>query len=213
MAAGVAHELRNPLSSIKGLTLLLKGKINDDEEAVNTADILVQEVERLNRSIGELLDYARPHKLKLRQLDIRDVIDKAISLIAVDLESAGVTLVTDYAPGSYVRGDRDKLNQVFLNLLLNSLQAMDEGGKLMIRTTRRENQVICTVEDDGCGLEEDNVARVFDPYFTTKKDGTGLGLAMSAKIIEEHAGSIEFRSTLGSGTTVSVRLPAYLEES
>lgn len=213
MAAGVAHELRNPLSSIKGLTLLLKRKIHDDEEGTNTADILVQEVERLNRSIGELLDYARPEKLELEKVDIFDIIEKAVSLIAVDMETAEVSLEMDCAEGNYVRGDKDKLNQVFLNLLLNSLQAVEQKGTISIQTSRQDDQVVCTIEDDGCGLEEENIAKVFDPYFTTKKDGTGLGLAMSAKIIEEHSGSIEIRSRVGSGTMVSVRLPVYFEES
>lgn len=213
MAAGVAHELRNPLSSIKGLTLLLKGKINNDEEGVNTADILVQEVERLNRSIGELLDYARPEKLELKRVDIFDIIEKAVSLIAVDLETAEVSLEMDCAEGYYVKGDKDKLNQVFLNLLLNSLQAVEPKGTIKIQTFRQEEQIVCSIEDDGCGLDEENIAKVFDPYFTTKKDGTGLGLAMSAKIIEEHSGSIEIRSTIELGTMVSVRLPSYLEES
>ena len=213
MAAGVAHELRNPLSSIKGLTLLLKGKFHNDEEGINTAEILVQEVERLNRSIGELLDYARPEKLELKKIDIFDVIEKAVSLITVDLETAEVRLEMNCTQGHYVKGDNDKLNQVFLNLLLNALQAVEQHGTISIKTLRKDGQVVCSIEDDGCGLNEDDIAKVFDPYFTTKKDGTGLGLAMSAKIIEEHSGSIEIRSSIGSGTLVSVSLPSYLEES
>ncbi len=213
MAAGVAHELRNPLSSIKGLTLLLKGKITNDDDGHTTADILVQEVERLNRSIGELLDYARPEKLELEKVDILDVIEKAVSLIAVDVEAAEVSLQMDCAEGYHVKGDRDKLNQVFLNLLINSLQAVESKGTITIQAFRQEDHVVCSIEDDGCGLDEENIAKVFDPYFTTKKDGTGLGLAMSAKIVEEHSGSIEIRSRLGAGTTVSVRLPVYLDES
>lgn len=212
MAAGVAHELRNPLSSIKGLALLLKGKNKADTDAETTADILVQEVERLNRSIGELLDYARPQKLELKAIDICDVVEKAVSLIAVDVESARIDLQLSCDTGLRVKGDRDKLNQVFLNLLLNSLQAIEEGGRLGIRAEREGNMIICTIEDDGCGIDEEHVTRVFDPYFTTKKDGTGLGLAMSAKIIEEHSGSIEFKSVLEKGTTVTVYLPVFPED-
>lgn len=213
MAAGVAHELRNPLSSIKGLALLLKTRSSDDAKATETADVLVQEVERLNRSIGELLDYARPHKLEMKVVDIQEVIDKAVSLIAMDIKSAGVKLLLESDSGSYVKGDRDKLNQVFLNLLLNSLQAMDMDGKLKVTTLRAGKEIVSTIEDNGCGVEEANLSKVFDPYFTTKKGGTGLGLAMSAKIIEEHSGSIEFMSHFGQGTTVKVSIPAYLEES
>jgi two-component system sensor histidine kinase HydH len=213
MAAGVAHELRNPLSSIKGLALLLKAKVQNDRQGNGTADILVQEVERLNRSIGELLDYARPHKLQLEKIDIGEVLDKAVALIAADVDSAGIALQGKYTAGLYVHGDRDKLIQVFLNLMLNSIQAMDNGGTLKITVDREDGFVGCLVEDTGCGLDEEGVAKVFDPYFTTKSGGTGLGLAMSAKIIEEHSGTIEFRSAVGAGTAVKVSLPVYLEES
>jgi len=216
MAAGVAHELRNPLSSIKGLALLLKAKVQNDSQATGTADILVQEVERLNRSIGELLDYARPHNLELEPVRIDEVLRKAVSLLEPDFNGAGVVLHTEYAEECTVRGDRDKLNQVFINLLLNALQAMENGGSLKITINREDGRegenVICEIEDTGCGLDEEYVAKVFDPYFTTKSNGTGLGLAMSAKIVEEHAGSMEFRSTLGQGTVVRVYLPAYFEE-
>ncbi len=213
MAAGVAHELRNPLSSIKGLALLLKAKVQQDRQGSDTADILIQEVERLNRSIGELLDYARPHKLHLEKMDIVEVLGKAVTLIAADVDSAGVVLDAEYAAGQYVFGDRDKLIQVFLNLFLNSVQAMSSGGTLKITVGQEGDLVVCRVEDTGCGLAEEEVARVFDPYFTTKNDGTGLGLAMSAKIIEEHSGSIEFRSSVGKGAVVKITLPAYLEGS
>lgn len=210
MAAGVAHELRNPLSSIKGLAVLLKSKLEKDKHGTEKADILVQEVERLNRSIGELLDYARPHKLQKEVIQLEDVLTKAVSLIRVDAESAKVTLQPGYKDKMIrVYADQDKLNQVFLNLFLNSIQAMERGGILKIETYKQEDRAICHIEDNGCGLDEDGVSKVFDPYFTTKNDGTGLGLAMSAKIIEEHSGSIEFKSEVGVGTIVKINLPAY----
>lgn len=213
MAAGVAHELRNPLSSIKGLALLLKTRNVGDRKATETADVLVQEVERLNRSIGELLDYTRPFKLEMKIVDIHEVIDKAVSLITMDVESAGVQLFLEGGVGHQVKGDQDKLNQVFLNLLLNSLQAMENGGVLKITIAHISDDIVSTIEDSGCGVDESDLPKVFDPYFTTKKGGTGLGLAMSAKIIEEHAGSIEFKSKVGQGTTVKITIPAYSEES
>ncbi len=213
MAAGVAHELRNPLSSIKGLALLLKSKLKVDARGIETADILVQEVERLNRSIGELLDYARPQKLQLEKIDIGEILNKSMALIAADVESSGVELDIDCKENYYVNGDRDKLNQVFLNLFLNSIQAMEDGGLLKIKTFTQGMRVICQIEDSGCGLEQESISKVFDPYFTTKSGGTGLGLAMSAKIIEEHNGTIEFRSDINQGTTVKVNLPVYSEVS
>lgn len=209
MAAGVAHELRNPLSSIKGLAVLLKGKVAGDPEGLQTADVLVQEVERLNRSISELLDYARPEKLQLKPVALKIVLEKATTLVGIDAESLRIAISTDFAQGNdLVLVDEDKMNQVFLNLMLNAIQAMPDGGELRIRTELEKNSVLCIIEDSGEGIAEENLSRVFDPYFTTKSDGTGLGLALSAKIVEEHGGSIALESRLNRGTRVTVRLPA-----
>lgn len=209
MAAGVAHELRNPLSSIKGLAVLLKGKISEDQEGRRTADVLVQEVERLNRSISELLDYARPEKLQVAVVSLKKILEKAATLVGIDATSLGITMSTAFDPAiDLVSVDEDRMNQVFLNLLLNGIQAMPEGGTLGIRTECRDGSVECVIEDNGEGIAEENLPRVFDPYFTTKSDGTGLGLALSAKIVEEHGGTISLDSSLGRGTRVTVRLPS-----
>ena len=208
MAAGVAHELRNPLSSIKGLALVLQSRFTGENHDRETANILVQEVERLNRSISELLDYARPQKLQKNDVDINILLHKAVSLLAIDAESAGIEMVTDFPDNlPIIQADEDRLNQVFLNLFLNSIQAMTDGGTLTIKTAKRESSLTITVNDTGCGIAKENFGRVFDPYFTTKPEGTGLGMAMSAKIVEEHGGTISFDSTEGQGTSVVVEIP------
>ncbi|WP_167506099.1 two-component system sensor histidine kinase NtrB [Desulfosediminicola flagellatus] len=208
MAAGVAHELRNPLSSIKGLAVLLKSKTVGDAEGQRTADVLVQEVERLNRSISELLDYTRPEKLQIESVDLSTVLKQAATLVGVDAESLAITITTSFVENPIlVNVDEDKMKQVFLNLLLNSVQAMPDGGVLAISTEISSNRLVCTIADSGVGIAETNLSRVFDPYFTTKSDGTGLGLALSAKIIEEHGGTISIDSTEGEGTVVKVALP------
>ena len=210
MAAGVAHELRNPLSSIKGLALLLKSKFTDSSSDREAADILVREVERLNRSIGELLDYARPDRLEKAKVSLNEIVGKAITLLRVDADAAGIEIVTEYCPQpDMVHADQDKLSQVFLNLLLNAIQAMKSGGSLRVATIREPAQLLCRIEDSGCGIEAELLPRIFDPYVTTKSGGTGLGLAMSVKIIEEHGGRIDISSTRGQGTTVVVTLPAW----
>jgi len=212
MAAGVAHELRNPLSSIKGLAILLKSRFQEKSTDQETADILVQEVERLNRSIGELLDYARPQKLIKEDVHPEEVVRKTVSLIRMDAESVGVRVeirMEDDLP--LVLADQDKLNQVFLNLFLNSIQAMEHGGRLDIRVATQGRNVLFTVKDTGCGVNKEDMPRVFDPYFTTKPEGTGLGLAMSVKIIEEHGGTMTFESEPDVGTTVVVSLPCKYE--
>lgn len=209
MAAGVAHELRNPLSSIKGLAMLLKDRVASDVQGQQTAEVLVQEVERLNRSISELLAYARPDSLQLGPVSLHQVLRKATMLIGVDATAQGVRVTEELAADpDGVLADQDRINQVFLNLLLNGIQAMPDGGELRIATERDQGWVICHVEDTGVGIAEEHLVRVFDPYFTTKTDGTGLGLALSSKIIEEHGGTIALASRPAKGTRVSVRLPA-----
>ena len=208
MAAGVAHELRNPLSSIKGLALVLQSKFTEHNKDRETATILVQEVERLNRSISELLDYARPQKLQKKKVYLRPFLQKAVSLIRIDAEAAGIEIVVNFPDElPVIHGDEDKLNQVFLNLFLNAIQAMEHGGKLTVSAIGTESSVRIIVTDTGCGIAPEDIGRVFDPYFTTKPDGTGLGMAMSAKIIEEHGGEITLESKQEQGTSVTVEIP------
>ncbi len=208
MAAGVAHELRNPLSSIKGLAVLLKRRLEDDTEGVETADVLVHEVERLNRSISELLDYAKPEQMEKAKISLKDTVEKALTLVRVDTDALGIRVVTDYAlDQDQVWADEDRMNQVFLNILLNAMQATGRGGTITIRLFCEGDALCCAFTDSGVGIAEENLTRVFDPYFTTKSDGTGLGLALSAKIVEEHGGAISLESICGEGTTVTVRLP------
>jgi two-component system sensor histidine kinase HydH len=208
MAAGVAHELRNPLSSIKGLAVLLQSHLSASGGDAATAEVLVKEVERLNRSIGELLDYAKPGQLKRESMAIAEIIRKTVSLIQVDAESYGISINLVLAADlPVVPVDPDKLNQVLLNLLLNALQAMPDGGELSVRTERDGRMMVITIRDSGVGIAPENLQRVFDPYFTTKSDGTGLGLAMSAKIVEEHGGMIKIASIENEYTEVRVILP------
>jgi two-component system sensor histidine kinase HydH len=208
MAAGVAHELRNPLSSIKGLALVLRSRFLDDNNDRETATILVHEVERLNRSISELLAYARPQQLQKKWVDLQNLLHKAVSLIRIDAETAGIELTTSFQNDlPMVSADEDKLNQVLLNLLLNGIQAMEEGGRLDIRVGATDRKIEIVVTDNGCGISKEDLGHVFDPYFTTKPEGTGLGMAMSAKIVEEHGGEIHLQSKLGEGTSVIVEIP------
>jgi two-component system sensor histidine kinase HydH len=208
MAAGVAHELRNPLSSVKGLAVLLKSQLAATGCGVETADILVKEVERLNRSIGELLDYAKPGQLERVPTAIDEIIKKTVSLVQVDAESYKISIVQGLAADlPLVHVDRDKLNQVLLNLLLNAIQAMPNGGVLTVRTEYDGGMVVISIRDSGVGIPPENLQRVFDPYFTTKSNGTGLGLALSAKIVEEHGGAIKIFSTPHEFTEIRVILP------
>jgi two-component system sensor histidine kinase HydH len=213
MAAGVAHEVRNPLSSIKGFATLLGTRFKDGSREHEAAELLVQEAERLNRSITELLNYARPTALQKQEVNIGDIVSSSLKLISSDAQALGVKISLDIAkdiPGIFA--DRDRINQVLLNLYLNGLQAMEDSSRekllrVSVHPFEAEGFIEIEVQDNGKGIPGEDLEKVLDPYFTTKPDGTGLGLALAYKIIDEHNGTIRFQSTEGQGTTVSVRLP------
>ena len=210
MAAGVAHELRNPLSSVKGLTLLLKSRFKDDLSTQETADLMVEQVERLDRSISELLDYARPSQTSKSMVGVDELLAKAVMLVRSDAETQRIAVEEHFGCGSATtEGDRDKLTQLFLNLFLNAIQAMEDGGRLSVSTRCNQEEIIIEISDSGCGIPSELVEKVFEPYFTTKQDGTGLGLAMSTKIVQDHHGRMTLESREKVGTTVTVRLPVH----
>jgi two-component system sensor histidine kinase HydH len=213
MAAGVAHEVRNPLSSIKGFATLLGSKFKDGSQEHEAADLLVQEAERLNRSITELLNYARPTSLRKESVNLGDIVNSSLRLISSDAQALEVKILLDIEPDlPTVSVDKDKINQILLNLYLNGLQAMEFSSskkelKVFVHRDANTGMVVIEVQDTGCGIPQENLDKVLDPYYTTKPEGTGLGLALVYKIIDEHNGTITFFSKEGEGTTVSVSLP------
>jgi two-component system sensor histidine kinase HydH len=213
MAAGVAHEVRNPLSSIKGFATLLGSRFKEGSREQEAAELLVLEAERLNRSITELLNYARPTALQKQEVNIGDLVSSSLKLISSDAQALGVKIslnIEQQIP--VILADRDRINQVLLNLYLNSLQAMEDSSRekllrVLVHPADAEGFIEIEVQDSGKGIPQDDLEKVLDPYFTTKPDGTGLGLALAYKIIDEHNGTIRFQSAEGQGTTISVRLP------
>jgi two-component system sensor histidine kinase HydH len=213
MAAGVAHEVRNPLSSIKGFATLLGSKFKDGSQEHEAADLLVQEADRLNRSITELLNYARPTALRKKPVNLGDIVDSSLKLISSDAKALEVNILLDVEPDlPTISVDKDKINQILLNLYLNGLQAMEHSTfkkelKVYVHRDANAGMLVIEVKDTGCGIPQEDLDKVLDPYYTTKPDGTGLGLALAYKIIDEHKGIIRFSSSEGEGTTVSVSLP------
>ena len=213
MAAGVAHEVRNPLSSIKGFATLLGSKFKDGSQEHEAANLLVHEAERLNRSITELLNYARPTTLKKEKINLGDLVSSSLKLVSSDAQALGVkTFLEIDSEVPEIEADMDRINQVLLNLYINGLQAMEDSSsekelKVSVQSDDTEGVIRIEVQDNGQGIPQESIDKVLDPYFTTKPEGTGLGLALAYKIIDEHNGAIRFKSTGGQGTVVSVTIP------
>ena len=211
LAAGVAHEIRNPLSSIKGLATYFSGLFSKDSDDRRAARVMIEEVDRLNRVISDLLDFARPTDLKRRAVDLNPLLQHALGLIQQDAATQKITvdqhLSDDLCPAD---ADPDRLSQCLLNLFVNAVQAMSPGGRLTVSTRREKGQqVAIVVADTGVGMTPEEMERVFNPYFTTKTDGTGLGLAIVHKIIDAHDGRIAVESAPGSGTQFKLILPCH----
>jgi signal transduction histidine kinase len=218
MAAGLAHEIRNPLGSIKGAAQYLQpveGQ-NPDASTREFLDIIVEEVDRLNKIVSQFLDYARPYRGDQSPLDVNDVVRKTIYLIEKERSGSKVEIVMNLHEGlPPVRADAQQLRQVFLNLTINAFDAMPQGGRLQVstglrRSTRRGASAAfleIRFRDDGIGIPPADQRNLFIPFFTTKEKGTGLGLPISQRIIENHGGTIEVRSQPGSGSTFTVLLP------
>lgn len=210
LAAGIAHEIRNPLSSIKGFATYFRERYRDVPEDQKTAEIMVQEVERLNRVIGQLLEFARPMSVRKKATSIQTVIQHSLKMIERDAQAKNINIRTNFSPEiQEVSIDPDRMNQVFLNLYLNGIEAMEDGGTLSVDLYPDEGgrQIKISVSDTGTGINKEDLVHIFDPYFTTKQAGTGLGLAIVHKIIESHKGEVKVESEPEKGTTVTIILP------
>jgi two-component system sensor histidine kinase HydH len=210
LAAGVAHEIRNPLSSIKGFATYFRERYKDVPEDQRTAEIMVQEVDRLNRVIGQLLEFARPMTVQKRSTSLQAVIQHSLKMMEREAEGRNIRIVTTLSPGiGEVPIDPDRINQVLLNLYLNAIEAMEGGGVLSVDLSRDQDprSVKIAVSDTGTGISKDDLGHIFDPYFTTKQSGTGLGLAIVHNILEAHQGELKVESEEGRGTTVTIRFP------
>ncbi len=208
LAAGVAHEIRNPLSSIRGFSQFFMKKFPQGTRESEYAHLLVQEAERLNRVITALLDFAGSRKPAVRRAPLRDLIEHARTLVQERLGLKGIAFENTCSDLVEAEVDRDQMIQVLLNLFLNAADALDAGGLLRVEATVAEDGGCeIRVSDTGHGMDADTLSRVFDPFFTTKESGMGLGLAVAHRIVEDHGGALTARSDPGRGTTFTIRLP------
>ena len=223
LAAGAAHEIRNPLTSIRSTIQYSQKDLIDPTKSKMLAEIL-EEVDRINEIIEGLLSFSKPSKPKIEQVDLELLLQQTLTLVETTAKKQKTKIVLNFnTPQKYLKADPSQLKQVFLNIIMNALEAMDDNGKLQISVSLNEKIVKFTLEhqssfcitfqDSGEGIPQENIEHIFDPFFTTKKDGTGLGLSISYGIIQQHLGDIEIESYTKNerpaehGTKVTVTLP------
>ena len=209
LAAGVAHEIRNPLSSIKGLAKYFAERTSPGGESHQLAQVMAKEADRLNRVVSELLELVRPAHLNYQTVDINALIRHSLQLVSQDAQSRGIALQFTPRPElTTISADPDRLNQVLLNLYLNAMQAIGRDGVIRVTASEADRQrVKIVVTDSGKGMSDEELQAIFTPYFTTKADGTGLGLAVVQNIIEQHGGTIRAESQPGAGAIFTLWLP------
>jgi two-component system sensor histidine kinase HydH len=207
MAAGIAHEIRNPLGTLKGFAHYFGAQPGASEESQNYAKLMESEIDRLNRNISGLLQFARPREPNVVKVTLDELITKTVALMEQDFSARGLNFHYQCNTGVSIYTDPDMLMQVLLNLLKNGISATPKGGEISLDTTSDKAQVRITVSDNGKGMNEQESEKMFDPFFTTRKTGTGLGLAISHQIIEQLGGTFEVVTAAEAGTAVTVVLP------
>lgn len=201
LSAGIVHEVRNPLGAIKGAVEILEDEIAEHSPRREFADLAKKEVDRLDKLVGEFLRFARPATLSVRPNDLNNIVESVVSLIENQATAQSVAVEKNLQRDlPEVLVDNEQIKQVLLNLAINSLQAMPDGGKLFFRTFSNNESCVVEIEDTGSGIDEKISGKIFDPFFTTKEKGVGLGLSIAHKIVSQHNGSLSVESS--SGNTV-----------
>lgn len=212
LSAGVAHEIRNPLNSIRGFIQYFQKKLSLEPEDYRYTELMLTEVDRLNRVISKLLAYSKPREPRLTIRSAEEIVDHCVRVVEREAREAGVDVVVESAESDLplVLVDSDQMTQVFLNILINAIEASQSGGNVSVRLmTDSRGRVQVVTEDTGEGIPRENIDKLFDPFFSTKKKGTGLGLAIVKSIIEGHCGEIEVEPNPGQGTRFIVILNPY----
>lgn len=208
LSSNIAHEIRNPLASLKGSIEMLKDGTMPLDHRKRLMDIALKEMERLNCIITDFLTYSRPTPPEFKKFELHSILDETTDLLKnVEQNKGNISVKKKYTGKLEMDADPQKLRQVFWNLGINAIEAMPQGGELIVSTRNNDTTVEITFEDSGAGIDKQDMERVFYPFFTTKGNGTGLGLSIAYRIIEEHAGKINVESNPGNGTIVEVILP------
>jgi len=208
-AAAIAHDIRTPLTSISLNVQILRRKLQLSDDDREHLDIALEELARLDKSVAEILDFAKPVRLTAEDIDVGDLLEDAAKGLSPVLSERGVALRYEPSSTLTIHGDAQRLRQVLVNLVGNAADASKPGAEVTLRATpANDGQIAIEVEDRGRGIGADDLPRIFEPFFTTRPDGTGLGLAICHKVVRAHGGDIRVRSTVGEGSTFTVMLPA-----
>lgn len=207
IARMIAHEVRNPLTNINLSCSQLKEEMNGDENANRFLEIIMRNSGRINQLVNELLNATKVQELNFQTTSVNTLLDEALNMAYDRIELEHILLVKDYDRNICdVKVDADKIKIAFLNIIVNGVEAMEAGGTLTIKTSARNNKCIIEISDNGNGIDKDSLEKIFDPYFTSKTRGNGLGLTNTENIILAHNGSIEAESEIGKGTTFTIAL-------
>lgn len=213
IAANIAHEIRNPLTSIKMRLYTLEEELSNKSSAKDDLAVIQEEISRMGKTVQNFLDFSRLPEPNLRKCGIAGILEGTLSLVSVKAKSQGITIKTEIDLSlPEITADMEQMRQVFLNIILNAMESMPEGGLLNVSAAGVENkkgakEIEVIIRDSGCGIPSEMIRKVSEPFFTTKTEGTGLGLFIASRIVERHKGSLLISSRQGNGTSVSVKLP------
>lgn len=210
MAATMAHEIKNPLASIKGSVEILCNPETNNSDKKEFESIVVKEIKRVDNTIKDYLNFARPKPIDLKKINLSDSVRIAVKQIEKQAKESELLISNNFPDNIFINGDAAKIHQVLLNLLLNAIQASPTNKTITINGKLFQNQIILSINDQGYGMENSEQGKIFDPFYTTKETGSGLGLAVVKSIITGHNGSIEVESQQNTGTSFNITLPIYI---
>lgn len=206
IAAGIAHEVRNPLTSVNGFLQLMKTQY---PERTDYFDIIFSEIKRIDFVLSELLVLAKPQSVHFQEVQLHELLEQVITLLKTNAVLSNIDLKQPFKrqDAGAILADTNQMKQLFINLIKNAIEAMPEGGSIYISTEKVLNEWKITIQDEGKGMSEEDIQKIYDPFFSTKKEGTGLGLTICATILKDHHGRMDVSSELGKGTAFHIYLP------
>ena len=211
MAAGIAHEIKNPLASVKGAFEILCDNTTTREEKKEFQDIVFKEIKRIDDTVTEFLEFARSKDFKLKKLNLSENIESVLRQMQNQVSNAGVKLKTDIENNIYIAADPQKIRQVIINLVLNAIDVSSPGNTIEVSVSADNHKAYIVFIDEGQGLSADEAEKIFEPFYTTKAKGIGLGLAIIRSIVERHNGAIKVGNSKGKGAEFTIVLPLYKE--